>query len=704
MEGRQLTECGLCCICMLMNYYGNGANLVELRKKFDIGRDGSTMLQISNFLRNNGFDTHAYRIEANELYKFNIPVIIFWENKHFVILEKVKRGIYYIVDPQLGYRHLEEKEVIESYSGLVLDAYPNSEFKLRKKHFSISKFLIPMLLTNKKIYGKIFVSSILTYVFTLVTPIFLQYIIDGVHVEDHLFKISNVYFFLCLLALLYLAINWFNQKFVVELKMHLDKTLNYESFKKILELPYKYYELRNKGEIIYNLNMISSIREIFSNQLIKGIIDIGAVIFILIIMFSQSVLLGAIALTLFIVNLFILFITYATFLENGKAMLNEQGKMQGIQIESVYAVLGIKMLGMEDIIFSHWIKGFQKYIMKFKQKEYFSAYINTALSFLIYISPVTILIVGLTLIKNDLITLGTLVAFYSLSTTFFSLTNSVFSTWTALINSKPFFERLSDILLNESEFINADGVKKTLQGNIVVKNLWFKYSDSADYILKDVSLNIKAGEKIALVGKSGEGKSTLAKLLSGLYIHEKGEIYFDDIELREWNLKSLRKQLGIVPQDVLLFNKSIYDNITCGNKTISKIDVENACEIAQISKDIEQMPMKYETIISEMGGNLSGGQKQRIMLARAIVNDPHILILDEATSSLDNINEKKISDIFQKLRCTQIIIAHRLSTVIDADKIYVLSNGRIVEEGTHSQLMEKKGQYFELYNSQAKKR
>lgn len=311
---------------------------------------------------------------------------------------------------------------------------------------------------------------------------------------------------------------------------------------------------------------------------------------------------------------------------------------------------------------------------------------------------------GLTLIKNDLITLGTLVAFYSLSTTFFSLTNSVFSTWTALINSKPFFERLSDILLNESEFINADGVKKTLQGNIVVKNLWFKYSDSADYILKDVSLNIKAGEKIALVGKSGEGKSTLAKLLSGLYIHEKGEIYFDDIELREWNLKSLRKQLGIVPQDVLLFNKSIYDNITCGNKTISKIDVENACEIAQISKDIEQMPMKYETIISEMGGNLSGGQKQRIMLARAIVNDPHILILDEATSSLDNINEKKISDIFQKLRCTQIIIAHRLSTVIDADKIYVLSNGRIVEEGTHSQLMEKKGQYFELYNSQAKKR
>ena len=196
----------------------------------------------------------------------------------------------------------------------------------------------------------------------------------------------------------------------------------------------------------------------------------------------------------------------------------------------------------------------------------------------------------------------------------------------------------------------------------------------------------------------------MAKLLSALYIHEKGEIYFDDIELREWNLKSLRKQLGIVPQDVLLFNKSIYDNITCGNKTISKIDVENACEIAQISKDIEQMPMKYETIISEMGGNLSGGQKQRIMLARAIVNDPHILILDEATSSLDNINEKKISDIFQKLRCTQIIIAHRLSTVIDADKIYVLSNGRIVEEGTHSQLMEKKGQYFELYNSQAKKR
>ena len=559
-----------------------------------------------------------------------------------------------------------------------------------------------MLLSSKKIYAKILISSILTYVFTLVMPFFLQYMIDGFAEKKVYFEGNHLYIYLMTLAISYLIINWINQKFVVELKVHLDKILNHETFKKILELPYKYYEIRNKGEIIYNLNMISSIREIFSNQLIKGIIDIGAVIFILIIMFSKSFLLAGISLTLFMVNLLVLFFSYPTFLENGKSMLNEQGKMQGIQIEAVYAVLGIKMLGIEDTTFSQWFKGFQKYLTKFKKKEYFAAYINTLLSFLIYISPIIIVIVGLSLVKSNSISLGGVIAFYSLSTTFFSLTNSVFSTWTGLINSKPFFERLSDILLNESEYINENGVKKTLRGDITVKNLWYKYSDNTNYILKDINLSIKSGQKIALVGKSGEGKTTLAKLMSGLYAHDKGEIFFDDTELREWNLKVLRKQLGIVPQDVLLFNKSVYENITCGDKTISKAEVEAACEIAQIAKDIEQMPMKYETIISEMGGNLSGGQRQRIMLARAILTNPKILILDEATSSLDNINEKRISDIFQKLKCTQIIIAHRLSTVIDADKIYVLSKGTIVEEGTHIQLMEQKGQYFELYNSQIK--
>ncbi len=233
-----------------------------------------------------------------------------------------------------------------------------------------------------------------------------------------------------------------------------------------------------------------------------------------------------------------------------------------------------------------------------------------------------------------------------------------------------------------------------------MENVSFRYTNNSGNVLKNINMHIPVGKKISIVGKSGDGKTTLAKLLVGLYRPSEGHIYYDDLEIDQWNLNALRNQIGIVPQDVSLFNKTIYENIVLdSNKEVSFEDVRSACQAAEILEEIETMPMGFNTIISEMGMNLSGGQRQRIMLARAILNKPQILILDEATSSLDNINQEKVSQNLSKLNCTQVIIAHRLSTIIDSDIVFVFEDGKIVEQGTHEELLTKGGTYYKLYTN-----
>lgn len=698
IEGSQQAECGLNCVCMLLHYYGKKVSMINLRKELEIGRDGSSLGQISDLLKKKGFDTQAYRVDINRINTMKMPAIIFWNNSHFVVLEKVKKEKFFIVDPQIGYRKLDFDEMQKGYSGTILTGMPNCDFKKEKRDKSFYKVILPIVFNKVDLYVKIIVTSLITYSFSLIMPIFLQNIIDRVNTDNKNYNYISIFTILAIISVLYLLFNIVNQKCVMNLKIYTDRQLNTKSFEHVLKLPFKYFELRNKGDIVYNLNTVSSIREIFTNQLIQGCIDCGATIFILIYMFSQSPVLAFVALMLFLVNIVILFFSYPYLMENSKEVIAEQSKLQGVQIETIFSILGIKMMGMEDNIFSKWILKLESYMKKSIKKEKLNIYIQSVLSFLVYVSPIIILCIGIVILQKGRISLGVLVAFYTLSGSFFSMARSVFVTWTGFVNSRSLFERLADILLSEEESANEFGVKKVVEGNIELHNVSFRYTENSSYVLENINMTIEKGSKIAIVGKSGEGKTTLAKLLVGLYTPSEGSIKFDGVALDKWNLKELRQQMGIVPQEILLFNKSIYHNIMGENKKVDISDVKKACEIAQISKEIEAMPMGYETIVSEMGANLSGGQRQRIMLARAILNNPKVLILDEATSSLDNINEKKISTLFRNLKCTQILIAHRMSTIIDADIIYVMEKGKIVEQGNHEHLLNRKGKYYELYS------
>lgn len=377
-------------------------------------------------------------------------------------------------------------------------------------------------------------------------------------------------------------------------------------------------------------------------------LDCGAGIVILIYIYSLSKVLGIAACCLLALNIIIVSSTRSVLIDNSRSITSSQSKVQGIQLETVYSMLGVKMSAIEEDIFTTWNKAFDKYYEKSLYTEKIKNYIQSINAFLQFISPAILLIIGIYLANKSVISIGSIVAIYSLGNTFFGLSSSVLNLWTSFINSSVIFDRLVDIMKCDEESDEFDASETTLNGDIKLENVGFRYTKDSAQILDSINLTIKSGMKVAIVGKSGSGKSTLAKLLVGLYEPTNGNIYFDNVELKKWKKKVLRQQVGMVPQDITLFNNSIYDNIVMNRNNIGFEHVKKACELAQIRDEIEEMPMQYYTEISELGLNLSGGQRQRIALARAIVGKPKILLLDEATSSLDNINERKVSDEIKK--------------------------------------------------------
>ncbi|MBE6049155.1 MAG: peptidase domain-containing ABC transporter [Clostridium sp.] len=697
VKARQITECGLACVNMILRYYKSYETMEDLRKYLEIGRDGSSIRQLKELLISLHFESKVYRAGVNRLKDFKEPIIIYWENNHFVVLEKITEKFAYIVDPSCGRVKVFMEDFKESYSGFVLDSVPKEGFVPKKKSSNLWKVLIGTVKMNRGLFLKIFFGSIIIYIFTLGMPILIQNLIDTVSENVSSYSFNKYLLFMLFFCTLYTGIQYIKDRKVIDLQLVLDKHLGSSLFGKILKVPYKFFDLRNTADIMYTLNSTLVIRDILASELINGIINCGAIIFILYYMFTKSLALTAITFVLFLINVVITIFTKPKILEFNKYLISEEVKVQDIQMESIRAMLQVKMMGIEDAIYEKWEEKFGRYQHKYKYKEKLRVNLKALNFFIEELSPLLILNLGIFLNVKSQLTIGVVIAFYSLTKTFFALSSSIFNTWYNLINSNIYLERINDVVVNEDEVTGDKEV--AIDGSLEVKNICFSYYRESKNVIKNVSFKVNKGERIAIVGKSGSGKSTLAKILIGLYEPTDGDVFYDGINVREIDKKYLRKQIGMVPQDVSLFNKSIYDNIAMDRKDVTYEQVIKACKIAQIYDEIDSMPMKFNTYVSESGGNLSGGQRQRIALARAVVNNPKILLLDEATSSLDNINEKNVSDYFKSIGCTTLVIAHRLSTVKDADCIIVMNDGEIVEAGTHNELLDKKGQYYKLYNT-----
>lgn len=693
----QKTECGLACVCMISRYYRNNISMEELRSKLEIGRDGSSFQQLIKVMEEIGLDVKSYHIPFAKANLISTPAILFWKNNHFIVIEKIKKNDILVVDPSIGRYRMTYDEFEEGYTGYLVVPRPGEKFEIHKKKIHSWHYFIPYILKHKLQYLKIILLSFLTYGLTIGMPMIVQYIIDNISYKNRAQNESPIFLMLAVMGVLFFLTSLAKNEGLVKLRAFIDRDLNVGIFSHLLRLPYKFFSVRSSGDIIYSLNSCFNVREVFANQFISSILDCGAAIVIIVYIICISRILGVLAMLLFAINIIVIGFTRPFLLDNARSITSTQSNVQGIQMEAVYAMLGVKMSAIEDEIFSTWNKAYGKYYQKNLANERIKNYIESLTSFLQFISPAILLFVGIYLANRGYISIGAIIAIYSLGNTFFGLSVSVLNMWNSFINSSVIFDRLVDIIRYDEEDENTQGEVKRLNGNIELKNVCFKYTKDSMEILHSINLKINAGMKVAIVGKSGSGKSTLAKLLVGLYEPTEGEVFFDGIALSKWKKKELRKQVGIVPQDITLFNDSIYNNIVMNRENIQLEEVKRVCGIAHISEEIESMPMQYYTEVSELGLNLSGGQRQRIALARAIIGNPKILLLDEATSSLDNVNEKLVSNEIKKMGTTQVIIAHRLSTIIDSDLIVVLDGGKIVEVGKHDELLKKQGVYFDLY-------
>ncbi|AMQ71643.1 MULTISPECIES: peptidase domain-containing ABC transporter [Bacillus] len=695
IEQMQQTECALCCMAMIASYYKNDLSMYELRERLGNGRDGTTLLHLRNMAKQLKFETKTYKADTKQLRNLVLPAILYWDNNHFVILEKITSHALIIVDPGSGRKKVKEKDFTEKYSGYALTLYPGNGFEQRKRKNIWTSF--SFLVTNRpKIFSAILFLTFLLQLFTVAMPVLIQFVIDRIIVPDYRELLNAFLIGICGIILFHSLFSFIRGKILINLHNVLDYDIQSRFFKHLLKLPYQFFLLRSFGDLLFRANSMKVIRDQIVNQVVKGLLDSAVILVILLYMLIQSPLLAVIVFLIGTSNVLLIALSQRYISEANQMEIKGHTEVQGAQTEMLYGIFGVKTSGVEKMIYDRWLYRFKNLLCAYRKKENVLNYVNTASSTLQLMAPLIILWVGAHQVFTGSITLGMLVAFHSISTQFFMLSGNIVQTINSFILTTSYLKRVGDVLDAPTES-REDKMKKTLNGDIQLKNVTFAYSKYSENVINNVSLNIKKGQKVALVGQSGAGKTTIANMIIGLFSPTDGEIYYDGISINELDLGHLRRQIGTVPQNVMLFNRSIYDNITLHNPEATPEQVIEAAKAAQIHDEIMNMPMQYHTMVSEMGMNISGGQRQRIALAKALLGKPSILVLDEATSSLDHLNESKIDAYLSGINCTRVVIAHRLTTVMNCDLIVVVDKGRIIESGSHHELLRISSFYSQFY-------
>lgn len=704
VEQLQQTECGLCCVAMILGYYGCHVGLGQLRQCYEVGRDGIKISEMKNLLEIFGTVAKVYKTSFEVLKNNNCPCIVYWENKHYVVIEEIDivHNKVRLVDPANGRRVVCYEEAKKNFSEYVILAMPSDNFQKVKKKPNVWLKYIYLIWKNKSQFFSILFLAIISYIFTLLIPVAIQMVVDKVSVGGGKELFGNPLNWLTILGLLlvYIIATYLSGVRKISFAKYIDKEIAEKLFSHLLKLPVKFFELRSQGDILFRIQSLSIIRDMFTQKIVAFLMNCGTEIVMLIYLFYLSPIISVIALLAFVLSGIAITYTRRRILETNQSEISETSRLQTIQSEMVYSIINIKMTGTEENIYNKWNNQFLISLDKHAETMRYNNIHNTLIYVLNQIGPLVMLALSIWQHINGKISIGEVMALYSAGTTFMSVCVSIFTSVDDFLLSSQYLERINEIMVEKEEKYLEDGMDVICDGSIELRDVAFSFTNHSAVVLDNISLKIEPGQKVAFVGASGAGKSTLGKVLLGIYEPTKGEILYNGIQLNKLNRKALRRQMGVVPQEVILLNDSIYNNIEMFRNEVTKEKVESAAEIAQVKNEIEEMPMKYNTVVSDMGNNISGGQRQRIGFARAIVNTPRILVLDEATSSLDTINEGKISQHLKNMGCTRVVIAHRISTIIDSDVIYVMKEGKIVECGSHEYLMRLNGVYKQLYENQ----
>ncbi len=712
----EAVECGAAALGIVMRYHGLFLALEQLRLECGVSRDGSKASNVLRAARRFHLESKGYKHETAALYTMPKPLIIFWNFNHFLVLEGFKSGKVFLNDPAVGPRTITHDELDASFTGVVLEIKPGPEFKRGGDKPSLIPGLIRRLRGSRTALLYAVLTGLFLVVPGLVVPTFNRVFVDEFLVAGHHEWVRPLLLAMLLTAAMRMGLTWLQGHALLRFQTKLALTSSAKFFSHVLRLPVEFFAQRFAGEIGSRVQINDTVAQLLSGQLATTLLDGVVIIFYGALMFQYDAVLTLTCILLSLLNIVAVRLVSRSRVDGSRRLLQEHGKLMGTAMGGLQMIETLKATGGEDSFFGRWA-GYQAKALKAKQALGLSGQIVNAVPPLLSTVTTTVVLgLGGFRVMNGFLTMGMLVAFQTLLSSFIRPINTFVGLGSQLQELEGDMNRLDDVLRYEQDpaytrhQVDAGGkgtsnggavsVKESgllnvikLSGNVELRNVTFGYSKLEGPLIENFNLVIEPGKRVALCGGSGSGKSTVAKLVSGLYRPWSGEVLIDGVPREEIPPSLLTNSVGLVDQEIFLFEGTVRDNLGMWDTTIPETNITQAARDACIAEVIAARPDGFNSRVEEGGANFSGGQRQRLEIARALVGNPTFMILDEATSALDPATEKNIENNLRRRGCACLIVAHRLSTIRDCDEIIVMRRGKIVQRGTHDEMKQIDGPY-----------
>ncbi|NMG05531.1 NHLP family bacteriocin export ABC transporter peptidase/permease/ATPase subunit [Brasilonema sp. UFV-L1] len=712
----EAVECGAAALGIILGYYGRIVPLPELRRECGVSRDGSKASNVLKAARFYGLEAKGFKKPLEALKDFRPPYIVFWNFNHFLVVEGFSKNRVYLNDPATGRRSVSLEEFDQAYTGVVLFMERGPEFKRGGKKKSIVSALSSRLQSSRGAIIFCLIAGLLLTIPRLSIPAFTQVFVDEILVENRQDWLRPL-----LIGMLFAAVSQgilarMRLLYLRRLMVKLSVSMSGQFLWHTLRLPIGFYAQRFTGEISSRNELNDKVADVLSGQLATTVIDTLMIVFYAAIMILYDWILTSVAILFAAFNFFALQSLSRSRVDANMKVAQENGKVAGVAIGGIQSMETVKASGLEFDLFSKFAGYYAKMLNAQQELALPSQVLSTLPTFLTALATTSILVVGGFRVMNGSLSIGMLVAYQTLTSEFLKPVNNLVNFGSTMQELEADLNRLDDVLQNPIDS-EADGGTRVetfhgtslhairedsfqLVGYIELRNISFGYSRLEPPLIENLNVTLKPGQRVAFVGGSGSGKSTVAKLVTGLYSPWAGEILFDGIPRSQIPRSVLANSLAMVEQDIFLFAGTVRENLTLWDSTVPEEDLVQACKDAVIHDLILNMPGGYDAQVLEGGTNMSGGQRQRLEIARALIRNPAVLVLDEATSALDAETELIIDRNLRRRGCSCIVVAHRLSTIRDCDEIIVLERGKVVQRGTHEQLRHLGGTYARLTSSE----
>ena len=699
-------ECGAASLAMVMAYYEKWVPLEQVRLDCGVSRDGSNAKNMLVAARSYGFEAQGFRCEPEALREsISLPCIVHWNFNHFVVLDGFRGNFAWINDPARGEVKVPMEEFDAAFTGICLQVTPGPDFAPSGKPKSTIDFARKRLKGVGAAVTFVLLSTVIGYLFGIINPIFTRFFMDRLLTGENRELLMPFMGLMALMGLAQVVTSWIQAVYALKINGKMAIVGSSEYMWKVLRMPMEFFSQRMAGDVLQRQGTNASIATVLVNTFTPLLLNTGMMVFYLVVMLRYSPLLTVIGLVTIVLNLLVSRLVSSKRVNIMRVQMRDAGKLAAATVSGIQMVETIKSSGAENGYFQKWA-GYQASVntqkVKYTKLNHFLGSLPELLS---TIANYIVLILGVWLSIQGEFTLGMVMTFQGFLSSFMAPATTLISAGQTIQEMRTDMERIEDVMQYPDDpcfsgvSAEEDADYSKLSGNIELKNVTFGYSRLGDPLIKDFSMSMKPGSRVAFVGSSGCGKSTLSKLISGIYQPWSGEILFDGKPISEIDRNIFTGSLAVVDQDIVLFEDTIANNIKMWDNSIEDFEMILAARDAQIYDDIMERDGGFYGKLTEGGKDLSGGQRQRLEIARVLAQDPSIIIMDEATSALDAKTEFELVKAVKDRGITCIVIAHRLSTIRDCDEIIVLDRGVVVERGTHDELYAKGGYYTELISN-----